>query len=89
MEPECTSKCKTIVDALLALDESIDNVSGCSFLSGQMLLACGQSHARSCYVEFQKVLTLPRIRVLKDIGIYKLSASGNFYLSYIKNKVKC
>ena len=44
--------------------------------------------SRACYVERQKILTLPSIRLLKDISS-NLSSTGNLSLSYLKNKADC
>ena len=44
--------------------------------------------SRACYVELKKIITLPSIRLLKDISS-NLSYTGNLSLSYLKNKADC
>ena len=44
--------------------------------------------SRACYVELQKILTLPSIRLLKDI-YSNLSSTENLSLSYLNNKAEC
>ena len=47
--------------------------------------------SRACYIELQKVITLPSIRLMKDnrTCLSNSSSTGNLSLSYLKNKVKC
>ena len=44
--------------------------------------------SRACYLELQKVLVLPSIRVLRDISS-NLSVGGNLSHAYLHNKAKC
>ena len=43
--------------------------------------------SRACYLEIQKVLILPSIRVLRDIS-FNLSVGGNLLHDYMHNKAK-
>ena len=44
--------------------------------------------SRACNVELKKIITLPSIRLLKDISS-NLSYTGNLSLSYLNNKADC